>query len=125
VDRVLSSINEQDDNGKALLGWLSDSVMEGIEDTGKFNLERQLYKSANSLLSEEHREVVESNNIDEDKAYSKENIALLRKRLSGMIRSFRSDLQKAAREVAAVFDAAGVGLTQTYKSTFKRTINKL
>ena len=125
VDRVLSSINEQDDNGKALLGWLSDSVMEGIEDTGKFNLERQLYKSANSLLSEEHREVVESNNIDEDKAYSKENIALLRKRLSGMIRSFRSDLQKAARGVAAVFDAAGVGLNQTYKSTFKSPITKL
>ena len=124
VDRVLSSVNDEDKEGRALLGWLSESAMDGIEMTGKFNLERNLYSTALSLMSDEHREIVEKNDIDEDTVYSKENISELRKRVLQVIKSFPERLSKVATRVSDEFAACGLDMSQTSRHFMQDTITK-
>lgn len=126
VDRILSSINDEDAESGKLLGWLSESVMDSIETYGKFNLEKNLYTSAKRLLSEEHREVVEENGIDEDIVYSKKNISSLRTSFREIITEFPKRCVKAAKAVAKAFDEAGVDMqADTYQSFMYKGISNL
>ena len=124
VDRVLSSVNDQDKEGRALLGWLSESAMDGIEVTGKFNLERNLYSIASGLMSEEHREIVEKYSIDEDAVYSRENISELRKRVLQVMKSYPERLVNVAKRVSDEFSACGLDMYKTSSHFMYNTISK-
>ena len=113
VDRVLSSVNDEDKDGRSLLGWLSESAMDDIETSGRFSLEKSLYRTAKGLLSDEHREIVEEYGIDEEAVYSKENLAELRKKLSSTIKNFENSVREAASAAVKVFADAGVSFLQT------------
>lgn len=106
VDRVLDSLS---DDNKDLLEWLTQSVMEDLEKGKRYNLENNLKAVAMTLKSDEHRAAVEEYGIDEEKEYSKENLARMKKALSGVMASFVKEVRDAAK--AFVSAAGEEGLT--------------
>ena len=101
VDRVLDSLS---DDNKDLLEWLTQSVMDDLEKGKRYNLENNLKTVAMTLKSDEHRAAVEEYGIDEEKEYSKENLARMKKALSGVMSSFVKEVKEAAK---AFVSAAG------------------
>ena len=101
VDRVLDSLSE---DNKDLLEWLTQSVMDDLEKGKRYNLENNLKTVAMTLKSDEHRAAVEEYGIDEEKEYSKENLARMKKALSGVMTSFVNEVREAAK---AFVGAAG------------------
>ncbi len=94
VDRVLDSLSVDD---KGLLGWLTQSVMDDLEKGRRYNLENNLKAVAMTLKSDEHRAAVEEYGIDEEKEYSKDNLARMKKALSGVMTSFVKEVRDAAK----------------------------
>ena len=101
VDRVLDSLS---DDNKDLLQWLTQSVMDDLEKGKRYNLENNLKTVAMTLKSDEHRAAVEEYGIDEEKEYSKENLARMKKALSGVMTSFVKEVRETAK---AFVSAAG------------------
>mgnify|MGYP007002611368 CR=1 FL=1 len=101
VDRVLDSLS---DDNKDLLEWLTQSVMDDLEKGKRYNLENNLKTVAMTLKSDEHRAAVEAYGIDEEKEYSKENLARMKKALAGVMASFVKEVKEAAK---AFVSAAG------------------
>lgn len=105
VDRVLDALTEED---SILLGWLTDSVMEQIEQGGRYNLERSLVTIARRLKSDEHRSLVEKFGIDEGKVYSRENLSSIRAACGRTIRDFEDSVKDSAKALLDMLDSAGV-----------------
>ena len=105
VDRVLDALTEKD---VAMLKWLTDSVMENIEQGGRYNLEGNLVSMASRLKSDEHREMVEKSGIDESVVYSKENLSSIRKCCNDIIKAFIDEVQARANAALQAVVAAGV-----------------
>lgn len=101
VDRVLDTLS---DDKKDLLEWLTQSVMDDLEKGKRYNLENNLKTVAMTLKSDEHRAAVEEYGIDEEKEYSKENLARMKKALAGVMASFVKEVKEAAK---AFVSAAG------------------
>ncbi len=110
VERILDGLTEDD---KALLNWLSDNMMDQLEQGKRPNLVKNLTDKAQRLKSEQHRTVVEENGIDEDKAYSKESLDALRKRFRHFMAEFIQGLKEAAAEVNKAFSDNGLSTFDT------------
>ena len=110
VDRILDSLTEKDED---LLGWLTENVKTGLENGRRFNLEPPLKEMAVNLKSLEHGEVVRRYGIDEDAAYSKAHLRVVRSGCEAVIKAFEKDVKAAAEAVIAVMDAKGVPLEDT------------
>ena len=121
VDRILDSLTE---DNKALLGWLSDSMMDQLEQGHRFNLEGSLSEMAKRLKSDEHRAVVEEYGIDEEKAYSKENLAKMKSRFRDVINSYVKEVKAAAAAVADAFAQAGVSPSETSRGFMAGVLDK-
>jgi len=113
VDRMLDALTEDE---KTLLEWLTESAMEQIEEGRKANVAESLYGIAKALKSDAHREVVEKNGIDEEKAYSKENLKAVRKVCRQCRKDFIEKVRNSAQAVLDVFSAAGVDPKETNRS---------
>ena len=111
VDRVLDNLEEQDSE---LLNWLTDSAMDQLESAGYFNLEKGLYTMAEALKSEEHRTVVETADLDEDRLYSKEYLLSVRKACKEYRDDFCRQVEGAAHKVIDALRQAGVEPAETY-----------
>lgn len=107
VGRVLDSLSE---DNPALLEWLTQSVMDDIRQGNRYNLENNLNEVALSLMSDEHRSVVEEYDVNEEEEYSKTSLARTKKALSALIQTFRKDVKTAAE--AFVKGAAGAGISK-------------
>ena len=101
VDRVLDSLS---DDNKDLLQWLTQSVMDDLEKGKRYNLENNLKTVAMTLKSDEHRAAVEEYGIDEEKEYSTETLARMKKAISRVMTSFAKEVREAAK---AFVNAAG------------------
>ncbi len=121
VDRILDSLTE---DNKALLGWLSDSMMDQLEQGHRFNLEGSLSEMAKRLKSDEHRAVVEEYGIDEEKAYSKENLAKMKSRFREVINSYVKEVKAAATAVSDAFAQAGVSPAETSRGFMAGVLDK-
>ena len=110
VDRILDSLTEDD---KGLLKWLSDNMMEQLEQGKRPNLEKGLYDMASRLKSDELRAVIEEYGIDEEKTYSKERLAYMRKLMKSVISNFEKDMAEAAEEVDKSFSDNGLSTFDT------------
>lgn len=110
VDRMLDALTEDE---KTLLEWLTESAMEQIEEGKKANVAESLYGIAKALKSDAHREIVEKNGIDEEKAYSKENLKAVRKVCRQCRKDFSEKVKDSAKAVLDVFQAAGVSPDET------------
>ncbi|MGM9736779.1 MAG: UvrD-helicase domain-containing protein [Candidatus Cryptobacteroides sp.] len=112
VDRILDSLSE---DNRSLLGWLTDSVREQLDQKGRFSIEKQLYEMASALRSEERRELLEKYGIDGQSVYTRDNLLKLKDGCSEIIRNFRADVIAAAEKVIEATDSAGVGRDQSYR----------
>ena len=112
VDRILDSLTE---DNKSLLGWLTDSVREQLDQNGRFSIEKQLNEMAFALRSEEHRELLEKHGIDGQAIYTRDNLLRLKEGCARIIRDFRADVISAAAKVVEVTDRAGVGRDKFYR----------
>ena len=122
VDRILDSLTEED---KALLGWLSDNLMEQLEQGKRINLENDLTNMANRLKSEQYRTVVEENGVDEKTAYSKESLKALKDRLKRYMADFADDLKKASVEVGKAFADNGLSTLDTSAGWLGKYLDKI
>ena len=121
VDRILDSLTE---DNKALLGWLSDSMMDQLEQGHRFNLEGSLSDMAKRLKSDEHRAVVEEYGIDEEKTYSKENLTRMKSRFREVINSYVKEVKAAATAVSDAFAQAGVSPSETSRGFMSSVLDK-
>ena len=105
VDRILDSLTE-DDGG--LLGWLTDNVLEQIEQGGRYSMDANLLDMAARLKSFQRQEVLESAGMDGDEDYSKERLLEIRQRCREIIVLFRNEARTRADKALAVITEAGV-----------------
>ncbi|MBR4755552.1 MAG: UvrD-helicase domain-containing protein [Bacteroidales bacterium] len=122
VDRILDSITEED---KALLGWLSESMMEQLEQGKKPDLEKGLTQMAKRLKSDEHRSLLEKYGIDEESAYSKENLSWMKKRFRQVNASFAGMVKASVKEVEDAFEGCGVSPFDTSGHFLSKVLDKL
>lgn len=100
ADRVLDSLSEED-NG--LLKWLSASSIEQIEDGNGFHLERVIGDFAQGYMSDGYRTKAEAIGLDEDKAFSEENIKKLRRICRKVVNDYDTMLMSAVAGLQNAF----------------------
>ena len=121
VDRILDSLTEDD---KALLNWLSDSMMDQLEQGRRGNLAEGLSEMASRLKSDQYRSVVEKYGIDDVKAYSRENLANVKSVLKEYMASYKASLKAAAQDVEGAFGRCGVSPYDTCRSFMGNMLSK-
>ena len=105
VDRILDSLTEEDGS---LLTWLTDNVLEQIEQGGRYSMDANLLEMAGRLKSSQRQEVLESAGIDVDLDYSKERLLEIRQRCREIITLFRNEAKARAERALQIIVGAGV-----------------
>lgn len=121
VDRILDALTEDD---KSLLNWLSDSMMDQLEQGNKPNLEGSLTDMAKRLKSDEHRTVIEEHGIDERKTYSKENLSKMKKRFRDVMIAFSKEMKVAVNMVEDAFRQCGFSPSDTSRNFLGSVLDK-
>lgn len=116
VDRILDSLTE--DSG-SLLSWLTENVLEQIEQGEKYSLDANLLKMAVRLKSSQRQEAVESAGIDESAVYSKDNLIKIRKGCREIIKAFVSRVKSSARQALDILESAGVNPADSNRGFLK------
>ncbi len=117
VDRILDSITE---DSKALLEWLTDSVMEQVGRGERLRLEAPLTEMAVQIKSERFSQAVREGGLDIGKVFSRENLRALRRECDKVAKSFPAEVAKAASDVLKVFTAKGIEPKDTFKGFAKK-----
>ena len=105
VDRVLDSLTEAD---SGLLSWLTDNVLEQIEQGGRYSMDANLLEMAKRLKSVQRAEAMEKAGMDAEQEYSKEKLMSIRQACRRIIMDFRSEVQMKASAALEVLESAGV-----------------
>lgn len=105
VDRVLDSLTEAD---TGLLAWLTDNVLEQIEQGGRYSPDANLLKLALRMKSAQRQEELDKAGIDEAAAYSPHVLGNIRKACRQIIADFRKAVKENAAAAVAVLNAAKV-----------------
>ena len=116
VDRVLDSLT-QDDTG--LLSWLTDNVLEQIEQGGRYSPDANLLNMALRLMSAQRQEELERAGIDEQVAYSQQTLTGIRSSCRAIIEDFRSKVRKSAEAALSVLRDAQVDPKDSYRGFMK------
>ena len=116
VDRILDSLTE--DSG-SLLAWLTENVLEQIEQGGKYSMDANLLKMALRLRSSQRQEAVEMAGIDEDVVYSKENLVKIRSICRELMSSFCDEVRVRARRALDILESAGVSPSESNRGFLK------
>ena len=112
VDRILDSLTEEDGS---LLAWLTDNVLEQIEQGGRYNMDANLLEMAKRLKSPQRQAAIEQTGVNPDKISSKENLLVIRERCRQIRTAFINSLQEKAQAVLDAMEAAGVHPDETYR----------
>lgn len=105
VDRVLDSLTEAD---TGLLAWLTDNVLEQIEQGGRYSPDANLLKLALRMKSAQRQDELDKAGIDEAAAYSPQVLGNIRKACRQIIADFRKAVKENAAAAVAVLNAAKV-----------------
>ena len=105
VDRILDSLTEEKGG---LLSWLTDNVLEQIEQGGRYSMDANLLNMAVRLKSAQRQEALEAAGIKGDFTYSKDRLLVIRDSCRDIIRSFRNEVVAKARAALDVIEQAGV-----------------
>lgn len=116
VDRILDSLTE---NSGSLLKWLTANVLEQIEQGGRYSMDANLLKMALRLKSVQRQEIVEREKIDEDTAYTMQNLMNIRNICRKIMADFRADMKAKAARVVDIMNSAGVGTDETNRGFLK------
>ena len=110
VDRVLDSLTEENEN---LLSWLTENVLEQIEQGGRYSADANLLEMAKRLKSVQRQEVLEQHGICEDEDYSKEKLLQIRKECRKIISTFREKVVSSSQTIIQLTTQQGVSLKDT------------
>ena len=105
VDRILDSLTEEDGS---LLSWLTDNVLEQIEQGGRYSMDANLLDMATRLKSSQRQEALEAAGIDPEGGYSKEKLMEIRQRCREIITAFRMEVKSRADRALGILHEAGV-----------------
>lgn len=105
VDRILDSLTEED---SGLLSWLTDNVLEQIEQGGRYSMDANLLDMAKRLKSVQRQEVLERNGMASDEDYPKEKLSGIRNICRKIISDFRTAVVTSAKRALDVIVQAGV-----------------
>ena len=120
VARVLEALTDAKED-RDLLGWLTESVKDELARGGKFSLDSQLNKLAKDLSSDAYRELIRSHGIDEQQAYSKEQLETLIKTCRRIIQDFNGKVAGLAGGILKEMERRGVspnGLSVSMRKLF-------
>ena len=116
VDRILDSLTEDDGN---LLAWLTDNVLEQIEQGGRYNMDANLMEMAVRLKSAQRQEALEKAGFDEGQTYTKDKLMEIRRSCRDIISSFRTRVREKARAALDVVEQAGVDPAESNRGFLK------
>ena len=116
VDRVLDSLTEKD---SGLLSWLTDNVLEQIEQGGRYSLDANLLDMAKRLKSPQRQEVLENSGLDPDEIYPKEKLLKIKDICRKIESDFRSLLHQKAHAALDILEAAGVNPSESNRGFLK------
>ena len=105
VDRLLDSLTEEDDS---LLSWLTDNVLEQIEQGGRYSMDANLLAMALRLKSSQRQEAMEKAGLSIDQAYTKEKLMEIRHICRQIMADFRTGMKQKAREILDILKQSGV-----------------
>lgn len=116
VDRILDSLTEED---SGLLAWLTDNVLEQIEQGGRYSMDANLLEKAKRLKSPQRQEAMEKAGLDVDLEYPKDKLLEIRKICRSIISDFQTAVRQAARAALDVVEEAGVDPAETNRGFLK------
>ena len=116
VDRILDSLTE---NSGSLLKWLTDNVLEQIEQGGRYSMDANLLAMAVRLKSSQRQEVVEREGLDEDNAYDKQNLMNIRNVCREIMKEFRKAVKDKAAGALDILRSAGVEPSESNRGFMK------
>ena len=105
VDRVLDSLTE---DSKDLLPWLTDNVLDQIQQGGRYNLETNLLDKALRLKAQQRMEAMKRLGMDPDAVCPKERLREIRKACRGVISTFNNNMKALADDALRILTAAGL-----------------
>ena len=117
VDRILDSLTEED---SGLLSWLTDNVLEQIEQGGRYSMDANLLEMAKRLKSAQRQEVMEKSGVAADKEYPKEKLLEIRDICRQIVSEFRQAVKDAARAALDVIEQAGVDPADSNRGFMKK-----
>ena len=100
VDRMLDSVEQ---GNPELREWLTDSAMRQLDEKGWLDLSFGAGKSAEGILSDALRELLEKNSLDADDLFRKGRLREVRKACEGVVKDYEEDLRAAMEDVLKVF----------------------
>ena len=120
VDRILDSLTEDDHN---LLKWLTDNVLEQIEQGGRYSTDANLMEMALRLKSPQRQEAMERMGLDDKEAFSMEKLLKIREVCREIIVSFRTSVKEAAQAALDVLTEAGIRPEDSNRGFMKALYN--
>ena len=117
VDRILDSLTEED---SGLLSWLTDNVLEQIEQGGRYSMDANLLEMAKRLKSAQRQEVMEKSGIGADKEYPKEKLLEIREICRRVVSDFRTAVKDSARVALDIIEQAGVNPAESNRGFMKK-----
>ncbi len=120
VDRILDSLTEEETD---LLSWLTDNVLEQIEQGRKYKLDAGLSSLAQRLMSSQRNEALENAGLDRDMEYPMEKLMAIRSECRSIIQNFPGEVRDKAKAVLDVLVQTGVA-PEDFKKTFLNPLYK-
>ena len=117
VDRILDSLTEED---SGLLSWLTDNVLEQIEQGGRYSMDANLLEMAKRLKSAQRQEVMEKSGVGADKEYPKEKLLEIREICRRVVADFRAAVKASARAALDIIEQAGVNPAESNRGFMKK-----
>ena len=117
VDRILDSLTEED---SGLLSWLTDNVLEQIEQGGRYSMDANLMEMAKRLKSAQRQDVMEKYGVAADKEYPKEKLLEIRDACRQIVSDFRAAVKAAAKAALDVIEQAGVNPAESNRGFMKK-----
>ena len=117
VDRILDSLTEAD---SGLLSWLTDNVLEQIEQGGRYSLDANLLEMAKRLKSAQRQEAMEKSGIGTDNECTKEKLLEIRGICRQIVSDFRAAVKASASAALNVIEQAGVDPSESNRGFLKR-----
>ncbi len=116
VDRILDSLTEED---SGLLSWLTDNVLEQIEQGGRYSMDANLMGMAQRLKSPQRKEAMEKSGMDADRDYPKEKLLEIRESCRRIISGFRAEVRAKACACLDILEQAGVNPADSNRGFMK------
>ncbi len=120
VDRILDNLTEDDSQ---LLSWLTDNVLEQIEQGGKYSLDANLTEMALRLKSQQRTQALEKAGLSAEEEYSKDKLLKIRNVCRGIMSNFSDSVRSAANAALDILHQAGVDPAESNRKFMNQFYN--